>query len=375
MSFLARLFGTEHDGLSAAQQLDLKRLKAVAASLGEKKSALGLKGQDGAEQIHLLNPHLGERLKNASSRERALLQGKFVAADGVLPKEVSAARSPETTPAMQSVIATGCADLGQAWSPDQVEAVHSHLKAKRVLLCHVPNISDKSVPSLKDVPAGENYATYEFLDLWSSPHLLEMAAQDRFLDLAQAYLGCTPTVYSINAFWSLPNREPHPYSQLFHRDWEDFRSLVVFTLLTPVDTPEEGAHYYVESSHAVDGFEAGLKRKGVDAADIQILSSRNNAAIAPVASRLFGSSARRFDGPAGTSFCGDGYGLHRALVPQSRPRLLLWFRYGNFYNEAMYSTPLRGATRADAERALARIPKTPRQQYAFRYIVDALSAV
>ncbi len=208
MSFLARLFGAEHDGLSAAQQLDLKRLKAVAASLGEKKSALGLKGRDGAEQIHLLNRYLGDRLKSASSRERASMQGRFVAADGVLPKDVSAARSPETTPAMQSVIATGCADLGQAWSPDQVQAVHAHLKTKRVLLCHVPNISDKSVPSLEDVPAGENYATYEFLDLWSSPHLLEMAAQDRFLDLAQAYLGCAPTVYSINAFWSLPNREP-----------------------------------------------------------------------------------------------------------------------------------------------------------------------
>ncbi|HEY4170127.1 MAG TPA: hypothetical protein VGM96_25260 [Reyranella sp.] len=375
MAFLARLFGTEHDGLSAAQQLDLKRLKAVAASLGEKKSALGLRGRGGAEQLHLLNRYLGERLKNASSRERALMQSRFVAADSVLPKDVSTARSPDATPAMQSVIATGCADLGQAWSPDQVRSIHSHLETKRVLLCHVPNISDKSVPSLKDVPAGENYATYEFLDLWSSPHLLEMAAQDRFLDLAQAYLGCTPTVYSINAFWSLPNREPHPYSQLFHRDWEDFRSLVVFTLLTPVDTPEEGAHYYVESSHAVDGFEAGLKGQGVDAADIQILSSRDNKAIAPVASRLFGDSARRFDGPAGTSFCGDGYGLHRALVPHSRPRLLLWFRYGNFYNEAMYSTPLRGATRTGAERALARIPKTSRQQYAFRYIVDALSAV
>jgi hypothetical protein len=375
MSFLARLFGTEQSGLSTVQQLDLKRLKAIAASLGEKMSALGLRGKDGAEQLQLLNRYLGERLKNASSRERAQIQGKFAAADRVLPEDVSAAKSPEATQAMQSVIATGCADLGQTWSPDQVRAIHSHLETKRVLLCHVPNISDKSVPSLKDVPAGENYATYEFLDLWSSPHILEMAAQDRFLDLAQAYLGCTPTLYSLNAFWSLPNREPHPYSQLFHRDWEDFRSLVVFTLLTPVDTPEEGAHYYVESSHAVDPFEDGLKRKGVDTTDIQILSSRDNKAIAPVASRIFGDSARRFDGPAGTSFCGDGYGLHRALVPHSRPRLLLWFRYGNFYNEAMYTTPLRGASRADAERALERIPKTPRQQYAFRYLVDALSAV
>ena len=375
MSFLARLLGTEQNGLSAAQQRELKRLKAVTTSLGASKSALGRRWHDGSEQLHLLNLYLGEHLRNASAHERALIQSKFVAADGLLPKDVRAASSSDLTPEMQSVVATGCADLGRTWTKDQVQSIHCHLETKPVLLCHVPHISEKSAPSLKEVPAGENYATYEFLDLWSSPHILEFAAQDRILDLAQAYLGCTPTLYSINAFWSLPNREPHPYSQLFHRDWEDFRSLIVFTLLTPVETPEEGAHYYVESSHAVAKFEDDLRRKGVDAADIQVLSSRDNKAIAPVADRLFRASARRFDGPVGTSFCGDGYGLHRALVPRSRPRLLLWFRYGNFYNEAMYTTPLRGATRADAQRALARIPGTPRHQYVFRYIVDALSAV
>jgi hypothetical protein len=375
MSFLARLFGTDQSGLSAAQKLELRRLRAVTTSLGANKNSFELKGLDGNDQLHRLNLYLGERLRDASAHERALIQGKFAAADGVLPKDVSAARSADVTPAMQSVIATGCAHLGRTLSPDQVQSIHSHLETKRVLLCHVPHITDRSVPSLKDVPAGENYGTYEFLDLWSSPHLLEFAAQEGILDLAQAYLGCTPTLYSFNAFWSLPNREPHPYSQLFHRDWEDFRSLVVFTLLTPVDTPEEGAHYYVESSHVVGPFEQGLKRKGVDAAEIQTLLSRDNRAIAPVAERLFAAGARRFDGPAGSSFCGDGYGLHRAVVPQSRPRLLLWFRYGHFYNEAMYSTPLRGATRAEAERVFGRIPDTPRHRYVFRYMVDALSAV
>ncbi|HLG49059.1 MAG TPA: hypothetical protein VKY24_22635 [Reyranella sp.] len=374
MSFLTRLFGTESSGLSTAQAIELKRLRAVTASLGEAESQTTA-GLDGIGQLHLLNRRLGKRLASCSASERVLIQSKFVEADRILPKNVRTATSVAVTPAMQSVLATGCADLGRTLAEDQVRSIHSHLQTKHLLLCHVPHISTRAVSSLKDVPADESYATYEFLDLWSSPHILEFAAQDRLLDLAQAYLGCTPTLYSINAFWSFPNRQPHPYSQLFHRDWEDFRSLVVFTLLTPVDTPEEGAHYYVESSHTEDKLEESLRGKGIAAADLQVLSTRDNNAIAPVAMRLFGDGARRFDGPAGHSFCSDGYGLHRAVVPYSRPRLLLWFRYGNFYNETMYTTPLRGATRAEAKLALQRIPSTPRHRYVFRYIMDALSSV
>ncbi len=375
MSFLTRLFGVKPNGWLATQALELKRLKAVTTWLGETNGSLGLRGKTADEQIHLLNQYLGRRLANCTARERSLIRRQFVVADRVLPKPIRGTELPKITQALQNVLATGCGDLGQTFSEDQIRSIHSNLQGRPVLLCHVPHISDKAVPSLKDVPADESYATYEFLDLWSSPHILEFAAQDSILDLAQAYLGCTPTLYSVNAFWSLPNRQPHPYSQLFHRDWEDFRSLVVFTLLTPVDKPEEGAHYYVESSNAEDKFEATLAGKGVDAADIQILSGRNNHAIAPVAARLFADNARRFDGPAGYSFCGDGYGLHRAVVPYSRPRLLLWFRYGNFYNETMYSTPLRRATKADASRVLQRIPETPRHRYVFRYLIDALSGV
>ncbi len=292
-----------------------------------------------------------------------------------MPTEVREAKSSVLSPEAQSVIATGCADLGVTLSAEQVQAIHAHLKSKPVLLCHDAHIGGRSVPSLADVPRDRNYACHEYLDLWSSPHIMELASEDRFLDLAQAYFGCTPTLYSINAFWSFPNLEPHPYSQLFHRDWEDYRSLVVFTLLTPVDQPEEGAHYYVEGSHEVASFEAALKARHADEADVKSLSGRDGTVIAPVATKLFAHSARRFDGPAGRSFCADGYGLHRAVVPRSKPRLLLWFRFGNFYNETMYKTPLRGADRAVAERVLQRIPATPRHRYVFRYLIDALKSV
>src|SRR5262249_52291383 len=140
--------------------------------------------------------------------------------------------------------------------------------AKPVLLGHDAHTTRERAPSLATVPPDRNYACHDYLDLWSSPHIIELATQDRILDLVQAYLGCTPTLYSANAFWSLPNRQPHKASQVFHRDWEDFRSLVVFTLLTDVSTPEEGAHYYVATSHEGARFEASLNAQGVSAGDV-----------------------------------------------------------------------------------------------------------
>lgn len=353
------------------QDLELKRLETVATAFGETSTSLGLNGS-AVDQVHLLNRYLGNRLKGTSPRDRAVVQSNFVVADRVLPTDIRMTSSSGVSPAAQSVIATGCAELGQTLREDQVQAIHAHLQTKRMLLSHVPYTSNTAVNSLAEVPPEHSYATYEFLDLWSSPHVMELATQDRFLDLAQAYLGCTPTLYSINAFWSLPNRLPHPYSQVFHRDHEDFRSLVVFTLLTPVDAPEEGAHYYVEKSHDAIWLEAALRAEGIGTKLEYLIEG---PFVSSMAMRLFGRSARRFQGPAGYSFCGDGYGLHRALVPHSKPRLLMWFRFGNFFNEAMYATSMRGATRAAAEGVLARIPNTPRHRYAFRYVIDALSAV
>ena len=85
--------------------------------------------------------------------------------------------------------------------------------------------------------------------------------------------------------------------------------------------------------------------------------------------------AGRFAETAGRSCWVDGYGLHRAIVPGSRPRLLLWVRFGNFFNETAYRMVLPGADRTVAQSVLARIPATPRHRYIFRYMSEALSAV
>ena len=376
MSLWAKVLGArEHTNFSEALALDLIRLKEVRRVLGQANWPLKFKYSDAREQLHQVSRDLGERLARCNASERMTVASAFARADDILPVEVKAGGRAAEMSKIKSVLENGCGDLGRSLSDAQLEAVHSHLRSKPVLLSNDAHSAKEQVASLADVPMNRNYGCYDYLDLWSCPHVLELAAQEKFIDLAQGYLGCTPTLYSVNAFWSFPDRQPHKASQVFHRDWEDYRSLVVFTLLTPVETPDEGAHYYVETSHEVDRFEAVLKADGIAGADVENLVKRDEEIIAPTALRLFEHSARRFDGPAGQSFCGDGYGLHRVVVPRSRPRLMLWFRFGNFFNETAYRIVMPDAVRATARHALERIPSTPRHQYVFRYLIEALSAV
>jgi hypothetical protein len=372
MSFLTRLF-MPVDRLPSSLAVDLVRLRKALSLLGTPEKDLGLRRLDSAGRLAELNKYFGNRLGSSTAEAREAVAKVMSKADEVLPKEIRKTGASSNGSKGLEVRAKGCAGLGLGFSAEEVRDIHRHIEGCPLLLAHDAHIATQSVASLDDVPASQNYACYDYVDLWSSPHIIELAASEHILDTAQEYLGCVPVLYSINAFWSFPNRQPHPYSQLFHRDWEDYRSLVAFTQLTPVATPEDGAHYYVEGSHNAVAFGGLLRSLSVSNDDVALLSSRDGPAIASIAQRLFSQTARRFDGPAGRSFCGDGYGLHRALVPATQPRLLLWMRFGTFFNGTMYRMVATPQSRDVAQSILTRIPDTPRHRYVFRYLIDALT--
>jgi hypothetical protein len=372
MSFLTRLFKPA-DRLPPSLAIDLARLRRALSLLRTPEKDLGLRPLEPAARLAELNKYFGNRLGGSTAEARGTVAEVMSQADEVLPQEIRKTGTSSNGNKGLEVRTKGCADLGLGLSAEQVKDIHRHLEGCRLLLAHDAHIAMESVGSLGDVPASQNYACYDYVDLWSSPHIIELAASERILNTAQEYLGCVPVLYSINAFWSFPNRQPHPYSQLFHRDWEDYRSLVAFTQLTPVATPEDGAHYYVEGSHDVAAFGRSLRSLSVSNEDVALLFGRDGPPIASIAERLFSQTARRFDGPAGRSFCSDGYGLHRALVPHSQPRLLLWMRFGTFFNSTMYRTAATPRSRDVAQSILARIPDTPRHRYVFRYLIDALT--
>jgi uncharacterized protein (DUF2249 family) len=371
--------------------LDLSRLKKLVEPLG--------RGHDGGftrrDRLRRINRGLGEWLAAGGTNARSVMMQSVVEADAILPAEMKRTIGPLQAAESDQLRQKGCLDLGQMLNAGQAAEVVAHLSSKPLLIGRSPGRSQGETAAIAGVPRDQNYASYGYLDLWSSPHLLEFATQDRLLDLAQGYLDCAPTLSALNAYWALPERLPEPDLQAFHRDLDDCRSLTIFTLLTPVDVPEEGVHFYVEKSHDPSRLEESLRADGVGTKIDYLLTG---PFVAPMAMRLFNRSARRFYGPAGSSFCADAYGLHRFVVPRSSPKLLLELRFGTYFNEHVYDMKLdrdsdarrilRRALapalrigglfdrtrREQARRTVRRIPETARHQYVFRYMIDELSA-
>jgi hypothetical protein len=379
---------TDH---SETLSLDLSRLRKVAEHLGRGEAG----GFGRRARLRRINRDLGEWLAAGSTSARSLMAQSVVEADAILPAEVKQTKGLAEAVEVDQLRLKGCLDLGQMLSAGQAADAVNHLGSKPLLVGHDPGRSQGVVASIAGVPRDKNYACYGYLDLWSSPHLLEFATQDRLLDLAQGYLGCAPTLSAMNAYWALPERLPEPDLQAFHRELDDCRSLTIFILLTPVDVPEEGAHFYVEKSQDLALLEESLRADGVGTKIDYLLTG---PFVAPMTMRLFNRSARRFYGPAGSSLCADAYGLHRFVVPRSGPKLLLELRFGTYFNEHVYDMKLNRdgdarrmvrravapvmrigglfdqTRREQARRTLRRIPATARHQYVFRYMIEELSA-
>src|ERR1044071_292872 len=90
-------------------------------------------------------------------------------------------------------------------------------------------------------------ACYDYDTAIKCPHLLTAALG--YLGLAEAYLGASPVIYSMNVWWSFPspNGKARPETQEFHRDRDDTKFLGLFFLLS--HCVEEGKHSYQAGSN------------------------------------------------------------------------------------------------------------------------------
>jgi hypothetical protein len=210
-------------------------------------------------------------------------------------------------------------------------------------------------------------AGYRTDQILRAPGLIDQLNDPRLLDLIEGYMGCVPTLYSVNGWWSFPADKPEMYnSQYFHRDTDDWRFVVLFIYLTDVDA-QSGPHQVIPGSHSVEGMKKLSGRpswfRSFDPK--RTFTNSMGAEFAQETERMFGDRIVDIVGNAGSMFLVNTLALHRGLMPTKKPRLLLWARYGlgpTAFSADREQGPL-------AKRQLpTSLPDTPRNRYVNRLL-------
>ncbi|MDB5453981.1 MAG: hypothetical protein JWO33_2559 [Caulobacteraceae bacterium] len=217
----------------------------------------------------------------------------------------SARTSPDSTRkrTLVELRRVGLARLQPLAAATQIDAMVAYFRACRVM------VDRKTSIPLDALDPTVAIAEYDLGAILGCPYLLALVNAPAIIQLAEAYLGCRPTLSSLGVRWTFPVEAAAARFQSYHRDIDDWRFLKLFIYLTPV-TQGAGPHEYVLGSH-LHSF--GLRAKAYDRRELEVRYGPENLVAVT--------------GPAGTTFVGDTIGIHRGGCPSSEPRLLLVAQY------------------------------------------------
>jgi len=213
-------------------------------------------------------------------------------------------------------------------SQDEVEKIKNTLIEQEGYNTHVPKYSDQVLRKLTP-DYGFNTLSYPPTSLLNMPIILNKIVDPYILSLSQAYLGCFPTLYSLNSWWHI-HKEQIYGTQNNHRDHDDFRFLALFIYLTDVDETT-GPHVFYPGTQ--DGSES----------DKSIVIT----------------------GKAGTAILADTFAIHRGQPLQQGSRLVCWWRYGLNIN-AMHYHDGNDNFKSSKENIFSNIPNALHNEYLFR---------
>jgi hypothetical protein len=266
---------------------------------------------------------------------------------------------------------SGVLRLPLSVAPAQMAVLRRELEALPVYSgYHVANANRFQRP-LAEVRAASQTAGYTMDQLLRLPGLVDLWNHPLIIDFVELYLGCVPTLYSVNAWWSYPAAAPQgDGSQFFHRDLDDWRFCTLFLYATDTDATT-GAHQFIPGSHTVPGMEhllAQSREQGQDTRGFDVLDSfvhHFGKEFSERCERLFGEQIVSVAGPAGSMFLGNTLVLHRGLLPVAAPRLMIWARYGLGPNSNSVDDEQGPLSRFQVSNTIA---DTPRNRYINRLL-------
>jgi hypothetical protein len=228
-------------------------------------------------------------------------------------------------------------------SEEKVSRIRAYLDRKPVYAAHIPEFSDQ-IPRFLTDPKARAYpfGSFSMQDVVNAPELLELAFDARVLAIAEAYLGCAPSLYSIHSWWSFPGHSSTG-PQFFHRDIDDFKFLALFVYLTNIEGGEKGGHHeLIHSTQRQDLLARNFDHDEGFASEFFPPKSLGGIVDeTKMLRRVFGNKIQSITGKAGSVFLADTYALHRGVRPTESPRLVCWIRYGYRANIAYKSNRTR----------------------------------
>lgn len=231
----------------------------------------------------------------------------------------------------------------------EVDGLKSYLSDLEGYNAHVPRYSDQILRKL-DEHYEFNTMSYGPAPLLANDLVLNKIIDPNILSLAQSYLGCFPTLYSLNSWWHIFKELNIPYwnhekmdtdykktpviyvTQKNHRDHDDFKFLSLFIYLTDIDEAT-GPHIFYPGTQDGSDSETFVK----------------------------------ITGKAGTAVLADTFAIHRGEPLQKDKRLLCWWRYGLYINSMHYAD---GNDKFKTKSIFDHLPETEHYKYLFRAFLD-----
>lgn len=330
---------TEPLSILPAGELALKKAIAVAdaSEYLEMMVSLGIPSDIAERVVRLdINDTQGAEvaLMSCYGRLQYLQAAGLFAAAGV-QRQIGFKSSPPID--MTSLSVLGAMVMKPLLSEQQVLETVAYFRTCPVYNGHVPEASADRVGRYLGKGAEEYpFGSYSTGDVAAAPHLIESVLSPEILSLAEAHLGCAPTLVALQAWWNFSEHRDNgvrdvtgsttSYApQNYHRDLNDFRMFWIYMYLTDVDE-HCGPHQVL----ALSGDFAEIQRRGESLQDFdpQGLFYQYGYQIPyQTMGEIFGDTEQTFVGKAGSTFLSNGFNFHRIHYPLKKPRLMFAARF------------------------------------------------
>jgi len=276
---------------------------------------------------------------------------------------------------------TGLLGLENLVGQKELDEIKSYFLSKPCFNSSVYIQSDGTPRPFKQASNEYAFGSYKFADVVQAPDLLEIANSPRVLEIVEHYLGCVPTLYSMNAWWSFPNNiRGFAPTERFHRDTDDYKFVTLFIYLTNVEKGS-GPYQFVKGSHKASMLLEKLSKSCLDGPPPTLFLNH----LEPyeeilkeflkgiyndfngVVPAIFEPYIETVNGNAGYGFLADISSLHRALAPTKKPRLIFYARYGLFPNAITINDRIKPALVVNWR---DRIKDDLRTRYLNRLVID-----